>query len=157
MKDYNVKLRNLLTSHTLGWSWNWNTLKIEVCEYDGWVCDVEVIGVPSGLRVIRETTTLPKIKLTRDLSIEEKTARWKWKNPPLVFLYCESRRWELKIRCIYECRCDERLQTKTKEFTLLGYTGLVVELEHLKIETRLQTSRLLTSSSKVELLKLQKN
>ena len=41
------------------------------------------------------------------------------------------------IRCIYECRCDERLQTKTKEFTRLVYTGLVVELEHLKIETRL--------------------
>jgi len=31
----------------------------------------------------------------------------------------------------------ERLQTKTKEFTHLTYTGLVVELEHLKIETRL--------------------
>ena len=34
-------------------------------------------------------------------------------------------------------RCYERLQTKTKEFTRLTYTGLVVELEHLKIETRL--------------------
>jgi hypothetical protein len=54
-----------------------------------------------------------------------------------VFLYYESRKRELKIRCIYECRCDERLQTKTTEFTLLTYTGLVVELEHLKIETRL--------------------
>ena len=32
---------------------------------------------------------------------------------------------------------DERLQTKTKEITRLTYTGLVVELEHLKIETRL--------------------
>jgi hypothetical protein len=31
----------------------------------------------------------------------------------------------------------ERLQTKTKEFTCLTYTGLVVDLEHLKIETRL--------------------
>jgi hypothetical protein len=41
------------------------------------------------------------------------------------------------IRCIYECRCDERLQTKTKTFTHLAYTGLVVELEHLKIETTL--------------------
>ena len=49
----------------------------------------------------------------------------------------ESIKREVKIRCIYECRCDERLQTKTKEFTRLGYTGLVVELEHLKIETRL--------------------
>ncbi len=32
---------------------------------------------------------------------------------------------------------DERLQTKTKEFTHFTYTGLVVELEHLKIKTRL--------------------
>jgi hypothetical protein len=35
----------------------------------------------------------------------------------------------------------ERLQTKTKEFTLLAYTGLVVELEHLKIETRLMDEK----------------
>ena len=52
-------------------------------------------------------------------------------------VYYESIERDLKIRCIYECRSDERLQTKTKEFTLLVYTGLVVELEHLKIETRL--------------------
>jgi hypothetical protein len=25
MKDYKLKLRNLHTSYTLGWSWNWNT------------------------------------------------------------------------------------------------------------------------------------
>ena len=31
----------------------------------------------------------------------------------------------------------KRLQTKTNEFTRLVYTGLVVELEHLKVETRL--------------------
>ena len=52
-------------------------------------------------------------------------------------VYYESIKRELKIRSIYECRCDERLQTKTKEFTRLTYTGLVVALEHLKIETRL--------------------
>ena len=52
-------------------------------------------------------------------------------------IYYESIKRELKIRGIYECRCDERLQSKTKEFTRLTYTGLVVELEHLKIETRL--------------------
>ena len=52
-------------------------------------------------------------------------------------VYYESTKREVKIRCIYECRCDERLQTKTKRFTRLSYTGLVVELEHLKIETRL--------------------
>jgi hypothetical protein len=53
------------------------------------------------------------------------------------FVYYESIKRELQIRGIYECRCDERLQTKTKEFKHLAYTGLVLELEHLKIETRL--------------------
>ena len=53
------------------------------------------------------------------------------------FVYYESIKREPKIRGINKCRCDERLQTKTKEFTRLPYTGLVLELEHLKIETRL--------------------
>jgi len=52
-------------------------------------------------------------------------------------VYYESIKGEPKIRSIYECRCDERLQTKSKEFTRLAYTGVVLELEHLKIETRL--------------------
>ena len=54
-----------------------------------------------------------------------------------VSVYYESTKREPKIRGINKCRCDERLQTKTKEFTHLPYTGLVLELEHLKIETRL--------------------
>jgi hypothetical protein len=49
-----------------------------------------------------------------------------------TFIMNESIKREPKIRGIYECRCDERLQTKSKEFTRLGYTGLVLELEHLK-------------------------
>ena len=52
-------------------------------------------------------------------------------------LYYESIKRELKIRPIYECRCDERLKTKVKEFTRLAYTGLLGGLEHLKIKTRL--------------------
>jgi hypothetical protein len=52
---------------------------------------------------------------------------------------------ELQIRCIYERRCNERLQTKTNEFTRLVYTGLVVELEHLKIETRLIEEKFATA------------
>ncbi len=36
-----------------------------------------------------------------------------------------------------ECRCDERLKTKAEESTRLAYTGLLVELEHLKIKTTL--------------------
>jgi hypothetical protein len=45
----------------------------------------------------------------------------------IVFqVYYESIKREPKIRGIYECRCDERLQTKTKEFTRLPYTGLVI-------------------------------
>ena len=53
-----------------------------------------------------------------------------------LVVYYESIKGELKIRGIYECRCDERLQTKTKRFTL-PYTRLCGGLEHLKMETRL--------------------
>ena len=47
-------------------------------------------------------------------------------DPDWVFsaVYYESIKRKLKIKCIYECRCYERLQTKTKEFTRLAYTGL---------------------------------
>jgi hypothetical protein len=44
---------------------------------------------------------------------------------------------EVKIKPIYECRCDERLKTKAEESTRLTYTGLLGELEHLKTKTRL--------------------
>ena len=51
----------------------------------------------------------------------------------------ESMKRKLKIKPIYECRCDGRLQTK--RFTRLSHTGLVVELEHLKIKTRLTNEK----------------
>ncbi len=52
-------------------------------------------------------------------------------------VYYESRKRDLKTRPIYECRCDERLKTKAQKSTRLTYTGLLGELEHLKIKTRL--------------------
>ena len=55
----------------------------------------------------------------------------------MTFVYYELLKRELKTNPIYEFRCDERLKTKVEESTLLGYTLLCVELEHLKIETRL--------------------
>jgi hypothetical protein len=51
-------------------------------------------------------------------------------------LYSESIKREIKTR-MYECRCDERLKTKTEKSTRLTYTGFLGELEHLKIKTRL--------------------
>jgi hypothetical protein len=57
----------------------------------------------------------------------------------LCFVYYESIKRKLKTKYIWGCRCYERLQPNTKEFTLLTYTELVLELEHLKIETRLIT------------------
>jgi hypothetical protein len=50
-------------------------------------------------------------------------------------VYYESIKRELKIKPIYECRCDERLKTKVEESTRLVYTGLFGELEHLNIKT----------------------
>ncbi len=49
-------------------------------------------------------------------------------------VYYESRNRDPKTRPIYECRCDERLKTKSEKSTRLGYTGLLGELEHLKIK-----------------------
>jgi hypothetical protein len=61
---------------------------------------------------------------------------------PSKFVYYESMKRELKTRPIYECRCDERQKTKPEESTCLTYTGLLGELEHLKIETRLKDEML---------------
>ena len=66
------------------------------------------------------------------------------------YVYYESIKREPKIRGIYECRCDERLQTKSKEFTRLAYTGLVLELEHLKTETRLISERFANAMGECE-------
>ncbi len=51
-------------------------------------------------------------------------------------VYYESRKREVKTSPIYQCRCDDRLKTKSEKSTLLGYTGLLGELEPLKIETK---------------------
>jgi len=95
---------------------NWmHILTYRTRKDDGWVCDVEVIGVPSRLRLIRKSGTLAKIKLTRDLNIEEKTARRKWKNPPLVD--CENwtpevakkrsvSRWSCKNKILINSLCN---------------------------------------------------
>ncbi len=56
-----------------------------------------------------------------------------------MVVYYESMKRKLKIKPIYECRCNGRLQTK--RFTRLAHTGLVVELEHLKIKTRLTNEK----------------
>ena len=55
----------------------------------------------------------------------------------LCFVYYETIKREIKIKPISECRCDERLKTKSEESTRLVFTGLFGELGHLKIETRL--------------------
>ncbi len=55
----------------------------------------------------------------------------------ILVVYYESIHREIKTRPIYECRYDERLKSKTEGSTCLTYTGLIGELEHLKIETRL--------------------
>ncbi len=52
-------------------------------------------------------------------------------------LNSETQGFPLRSFPATECRCDERLKTKSEESALLGYTGLIGELEHLKIETRL--------------------
>ncbi len=60
-----------------------------------------------------------RINKTRD---KNKTLIWMsvWWKTKTYFLRCvvyyESIKGELKIRCIYECRCDERLQWRSDVF-----------------------------------------
>ena len=68
------------------------------------------------------------------------------------FVSYESIKRELKTRPIYECRYDERLKPclKGEESARLAYTGLVLELEHLKIETRLISERFANAMGECE-------
>ena len=63
--------------------------------------------------------------------------------------YYESMKRKLKIKPIYECRCNGRLQTK--RFTRLAHTGSVVELEHLKIKTRLTNEKFASVKGECEI------
>ncbi len=67
------------------------------------------------------------------LSLIEKTIQ--------TIVYYETIKQELKTRPINVCRFDERLKTKPEESTLLTYTGLFGELEHLKTKTRDEVNR----------------
>ncbi len=99
--------------------------------------------VPSKLSIIRKVAVLARVRSTIALRCEENTVRRKWKSPQLVLynifdlFYYESRKRELKRKPLYECRCDERLKSKSEKSTRLSYTGLFGELEHLKIKKRL--------------------
>ena len=70
---------------------------------------------------------------------------------PLRFVYYETRKREVKVRPIYKCRCDERLKTKSEKSTLLRYTGLFGELEHLKIKTRLTNEKFASVKGECEI------
>jgi hypothetical protein len=66
-----------------------------------------------------------------------------------AIVYYESMKRKLKIKPIYECRCNGRLQIK--RFTRLTHTGLVVELEHLKIKTRLTNEKFVSVKGECEI------
>jgi hypothetical protein len=53
------------------------------------------------------------------------------------------------LKPTYECRCNGRLQTK--RVTRLTHTGSVVELEHLKIKTRLTNEKFASVKGECEI------
>jgi hypothetical protein len=50
-------------------------------ECDGWVCVLEVIGVPSILSVIRKTSVLTRVLPTFAFRVDENRERRKWNSP----------------------------------------------------------------------------
>ena len=89
-----------------------------------------MIGVPSIFKLTRIVAALPRLLSTFALICVRKAARFE-------VVYYESLKRELKTKTTYGYRCDERLKTNVKESTHLACTPLCAELEHLKIETRL--------------------
>ena len=65
-----------------------------------------MIGAPSILRLIHRAVVLARMQVA-DLILSYYSE--------LFVVYYESIKRELKIRPIYECRCDERLQTKDRD------------------------------------------
>jgi hypothetical protein len=66
----------------------------------------------------------------------------------VLVVYYESMERNL-LKPTYECRCNGRLQTK--RFTRLTHTGSVVELEHLKIKTRLTNEKFASVKGECEI------
>jgi hypothetical protein len=76
-----------------------NTREIHKC--DGQAHDPDTIVVPLTSKPTRKTETLTKASSTIVSRREEDVALKRF------FVYYESIKRELKIRCIYECQCDE--------------------------------------------------
>ena len=92
------------------------------------MCDLESIGVPSIFKLIRKTAVLT----SKEGSCF--CVYWYKYRPILTGFYFEQ--WikrPLKGIHICGCRYNERLKVKTDGSTLLTYTGMCGELEHLKI------------------------
>ncbi len=80
MKDLSLKMRDLHVSHTLGCTGDCKSgtpkdrdevNRREVYECDGWVCDLEVIGVSSIFKLIRKDADLSRMLPTFDMRCEE--------------------------------------------------------------------------------------
>ena len=83
----------------------------EVCECDGWVCDLEVIVSPSRSKLTRKPTSLTRVLPTSDLSCEENVVLRKW-NSPLV----DSSSWTdevVKNRSISRWSCKNKRITNS--------------------------------------------
>jgi hypothetical protein len=101
-------------------------------ECDGHGRDPESTTSPPTPKSTRKTDTLVRASH----HVTKKTLRW---GSCILHLWIKKARAKDKtyIMTIHECRCDERLKIKDEKSTRLVYTGLIGELEHLKIKTRL--------------------
>jgi hypothetical protein len=84
--------------------------KREVSECEGWVWDLDAIGTPSRLRLIRKAAALVRSRPTFLLRWTEKAARRKW-NWPLGFV---STRWTPEVP---KKRSVSRWDCKNKSLT----------------------------------------
>ena len=99
-----------------------------------------MIGAPSRLRLIRKAAALARIDETRDLSIEEKAARRKWKNAPIFDCADSTLKLPSTLK-LFSFLFPRAIKVKAEGSTRLVYRWLCGGLEPLKIETRLIDER----------------
>ena len=115
---------DLRVSHTLGSKdkdeVNRREFQVSVSLCDGWVCDLEAIGVPSIFQLIRGASVLTRMFPTLDLRCEENVVWRKWKfvcatwTPEVVRKRSVSR-WVCKNKrsTNLQCRCPTVLGARS--------------------------------------------
>ena len=99
--------------------------KRDTCEWDGWVCERDVMGAPSIFKLTRRAADLAKLLPIFDLSCPRETTRLKWKVPRF-----DCARWTPEVtkkRSVsrWACKNSNSFYTRSHASISLEFINLV--------------------------------